>query len=106
FDNMILSTNFTAKTVSVSSPDAVAIKNLTSTSDFSGTIEVHKLAKNATMQSSGAVINSEADLNKSLKELKPTLTVPSTITIKAIKADGTFDTEGYKVKLDEKSTLQ
>lgn len=106
FSNMILSTNFTAKTVSVSSPDAVAIKNLTSTSDFSGTIEVHQLAKNATMQSSGAVINSEADLNKSLKELKPTLTVPSTITIKAIKADGTFDTEGYVVKLDEKSTLQ
>lgn len=106
FSNMILSTNFTAKTVNVSSPDAVAIKNLTSTSDFSGTIEVHQLAKNATMQSSGAVINSEADLNKSLKELKPTLTVPSSITIKAIKADGTFDTEGYEVKLDEKSTLQ
>lgn len=105
FSNMILSTNFTAKTVSVSSPDAVAIKNLTSTSDFSGTIEVHRLAKNATMQSSRKVIQTEADLNKPLQELGLTPT-PGSFTIKAIKADGTFDNEGYEVKIDEKSTLQ
>ncbi|GEN82971.1 flagellar hook-associated protein 2 [Sporosarcina luteola] len=50
FSNMILSTNFQAKNVSVSSPDHVSIKNLTSTSDFSGTLEIHQLAKNATLQ--------------------------------------------------------
>ena len=51
FDNMILSTSFTAKTVNVSSPDDVAIRNMGSTSDFSGTIQIQQLAKNATMQS-------------------------------------------------------
>lgn len=58
FSNMILSTNFQAKTVSVSSPDAVSIKNLTSTSDFSGTLEIHQLAKNATLQG-GDIKNGE-----------------------------------------------
>src|SRR5690606_34930743 len=87
FDNMVLSTNFTAKTVSVSSPDAVAIKNLTSTSDFSGTIEVHKLAKNATMQSSERIIKTD-ELKKPCKDLEFS-TAPGDFTIKAIKADGT-----------------
>jgi flagellar hook-associated protein 2 len=106
FDSMILSTSFTAKTVNISSPDDVGIKNMGSTSDFSGSIQIHQLAKNATMQSTESVIASEADLTKSLKVLKPTLTVPSSIMIKAIQADGTLDKVGYEVKLTEASTLQ
>src|SRR5690606_39489762 len=43
FNNMILSKNFNHKTVSVSMPDHVAVKNISSTSDFSGTLEVHQL---------------------------------------------------------------
>ncbi|MER2089766.1 MAG: flagellar cap protein FliD N-terminal domain-containing protein, partial [Sporosarcina sp.] len=35
FDTMILSNTFSAKTVNVSSPDDVAIRNMGSTSDFS-----------------------------------------------------------------------
>jgi len=54
-DTMILSTSFTQKTVSVSSPDDVAIKNMSSTSDFAGTLQIHQLAKNATMQSADKV---------------------------------------------------
>jgi len=106
FDTMILSTSFAAKTVNISSPNDVAIRNMGSTSDFSGTIQIHQLAKNAAMQSTGSVIASEADLTKSLKVLKPTLTVPSSITIKAVKADGTFDNVGYELKLTEESTLK
>ncbi|GKV56683.1 flagellar hook-associated protein 2 [Sporosarcina sp. NCCP-2222] len=49
FDNMIMSTNFTKKNVTVSS-DEVAIKNISSSAEFTGTIEVHQLAKNATLQ--------------------------------------------------------
>ncbi|MBB4824514.1 flagellar hook-associated protein 2 [Sporosarcina luteola] len=43
FNNMILSKNFNYKTVSVSSDD-VAIKNMSSSSEFAGNIEVHRLA--------------------------------------------------------------
>jgi len=53
FDTMILSTSFSAKTVNISSPNDVAIKNMGSTSDFSGTIKVKKLAENAILQSGG-----------------------------------------------------
>jgi len=53
FDTMILSTSFAAKTVNVSSPNDVAIRNMGSTSDFSGTIKVSQLAENATLQSGG-----------------------------------------------------
>ena len=104
FSNMILSKNFSAKNVSVSLPDAVAVKNLNSTSDFSGTIEIHQLAKNATMQSSTKVIKSAEDMKKPLKDLdlQPQ---PGSFTIKAIKEDGTLG-EGYEVKIDENSTMQ
>ncbi|WP_421101393.1 flagellar cap protein FliD N-terminal domain-containing protein, partial [Sporosarcina psychrophila] len=49
FDTMILSTSFSAKTVNISSPNDVAIRNMGSTSDFSGSIKVDQLAKNATL---------------------------------------------------------
>lgn len=105
-DSMLRQSTFIKKTVTSSAPDDVSVKNINSTSDFSGKINVEKLAESATMQSKSSVISSEADLTKSLKVLKPTLTVPSSFTIKAIQADGTMDTTGYKVELDEKSTMQ
>lgn len=49
FDNMILSTKFNQKNVSISAPDDVAIKSKGNTEDFSGTINVKKLATNATL---------------------------------------------------------
>jgi len=105
-DSMLRQSTFIQKTVTSSAPDNITVKNINSTSDFSGKIKVTQLAESATMQSKSSVISSEADLTKSLKVLKPTLTVPSSFTIKAIKADGTMDTTGYEVKLDEKSTMQ
>ncbi len=106
FSNMILSNSFTAKTVSVSAPDDVSIRNISSTSDFSGSLQIHQLAKNATMQSSDRIVSSNADLSKSLKELDIIRTVPSSFTIKAINAEGEFDEGGYEVKLDANSTLK
>ena len=100
---MILSNSFTQKTVDVSAPDDVSIKNVSSTSDFSGTLQIDQLAKNATMHSYEKVIASESDLTTSLNL---DLTKGESFTIKAIKADGTLDTVGYKVKLDANSTLQ
>ena len=40
FNNLILSSKLTQKTVNVSAPDDVAIRNISSSSDFSGTIKV------------------------------------------------------------------
>ncbi|CAM3274677.1 flagellar filament capping protein FliD [Filibacter tadaridae] len=67
FDTMILSKSFTAKTVNISSPDDVAIKNISSTSDFSGSIKVTQLAKNATLQS-GKSIKFEMQLTEDTKD--------------------------------------
>jgi len=73
FDNMIKSTSFTPKNVHISSPDDVAIKNMSSTSDFSGTLQIHQLAKNATMTSNISsdqrIFTKDADLSKKLSEL-------------------------------------
>lgn len=51
FDTMILSKSFSQKTVEVSAPNDVSIRNISSTNDFSGTLKVDQLAKNATLQS-------------------------------------------------------
>ena len=45
-------------------------------------------------------------MNKPLKGLNPPVNVSSNFTINAIQEDGTFDTKGYEVKLDENSTLK
>jgi len=72
FDNMILSTSFSAKTVNISSPNDVAIRNMGSTSDFSGTIKVEQLAKNATLQSGKLLTDTSEKVTTSTKlsELK------------------------------------
>ena len=53
FNNLILSSKLTQKTVNVSAPDDVAIRNVSSSSDFSGTIKVDQLATHATIRSAG-----------------------------------------------------
>ncbi len=62
------------------------------------------------MQSTGKVIESEADLTTPLKNLKldngEELKLPPSFKIKAIQADGTFDEKGYEVVIDEDSTLK
>ncbi|WP_342538858.1 flagellar hook-associated protein 2 [Sporosarcina sp. FSL K6-1540] len=97
FDTMILSTSFSAKTVNISSPNDVAIRNMGSTSDFSGTIQIHQLAKNATMQSNISqeqrIFTKEADMSKKLSELG--IETPQSITIKAINEKGELDEKGY-----------
>ncbi|AZV45256.1 hypothetical protein BAOM_4678 [Peribacillus asahii] len=98
--------SFIKKTVSVSNPNAVSIKNVNSTTDFSGTIEVKELATAATMVSTGSssITDATAKLDASL--------VGQTIKIRAINKDGGFDknTDGtdkwfeYTIKADD--TLQ
>jgi len=110
FDTMILSTSFAQKTVSVSSPDDVAIKNMGSTSDFSGSLQIHQLAKNATMQSKST---SSAPENRVLAEGLGTdqklsvlgLTGKQTVTIKAMNNKGVMEEKSVKID-DSNGTLQ
>ncbi|MCM3356760.1 flagellar hook-associated protein 2 [Psychrobacillus sp. MER TA 171] len=103
-DTMIRQSTYIQKTVTSSAPDDISVKNVNSTSDFTGKINVKQLAEAATMQSTERVLASDADLTKKLKDLN--VTVPTSFTIKTIKADGTLDKDGYIVKLDENSTMQ
>lgn len=105
-DNMMRSSTFSQKTVNSSAPDDLVVRNVNSTSDFSGVINVEKLAQNGTMQSSASVLASEADLTRKLSEIKPTLTVPTSFTVKAINADGSLDTTGYQVNITADTTMQ
>ncbi|MEK3952724.1 flagellar hook-associated protein 2 [Psychrobacillus sp. FSL K6-1464] len=105
-DTMLRQSTYIQQTVTSSAPDDISVRNVNSTSNFTGKIYVKELAESATMQSSGRVLNSEADLKKTLKEIKPTINVPTTFNIKAIKEDGNLDTKGYDVKIDENSTMQ
>jgi len=104
-DSMMRQSTFIKKTVTSSAPDDVSIKNINSVSDFSGKIKVKQLAESATMQSSGQVLSSEADLTKKLSSLSFADPVGN-FKISAIKADGTMDTVGYEVKIDENSTMK
>ncbi|MBO0588423.1 flagellar filament capping protein FliD [Sporosarcina sp. E16_8] len=110
FDTMILSTSFSAKTVNISSPNDVAIRNMGSTSDFSGSIKVTRLAKNATMQSAPITnkntippnsnkVSDEQFAKSTLADLGITETE---ITINAIDKDGKMSSEAVKLIFDPK----
>lgn len=110
FDTMILSTSFSAKTVNISSPNDVAIRNMGSTSDFSGTIKVEKLAKNATMQSAPITNKSTIPPNSNkvtdehfAKSTLEDLGITETeIAINAIDKDGKMSSKAVELIFDPK----
>jgi len=104
FDTMILSTSFAAKTVNISSPNDVAIRNMGSTSDFSGSIQIHQLAKNATLQSADASqLGKDASVNSTLSELNIT---GRKMTINAIDANGNMTTDAKELEFKGTDTLK
>lgn len=94
FNNMILSKNFNQKTVSVSMPDHVSVKNVSSTSDFSGTLEIHQLAKNATLQSEGNLKGST--VTTKMSELG--INDDKKLIINAINKEGVLEPKEITVK--------
>ncbi|MGX2961632.1 flagellar hook-associated protein 2 [Peribacillus sp. JNUCC 23] len=85
-DGVGMQKSFIKKTVTVSNPDALSIKNINATSNFSGTIEVTNLAKAANMIST---------VKAGIKDPKETLSgtfVNKSITIRAINKDGVLET--------------
>ncbi|MFJ7848227.1 flagellar hook-associated protein 2 [Peribacillus sp. NPDC097224] len=91
--------SFIKKTVSVSNPDAVSVRNINSTSDFTGKINVTTLATAARLTSSR-----KTDVENAQQKLTDLgITVPQTITILAVNKNGGIDTErdeNGKEKLD------
>lgn len=96
---------FIQKDVSVSNSDALDIRNVNATSDFSGSIQINQLAKAASMRSLAptSITDPSAKLSDAMG------TDEQTIVIKAIKEDGTMQTneEAFKLTFDPaEETLQ
>ena len=92
-DTMLRQSTFIQKTATTSSPEEVGVKNISSVGNFSGSVSVQRLAEQATMRSTGKVSAVPIDVNEKLSKVNPSLTNPQTIKIKAIKADGTLQTD-------------
>lgn len=105
---------FIQKTVSVSNPDAISVKNINSTSDFSGEI------KDVTLATAARMLSKNNGITNSLQKLEELgLTADTTIAIKSINKDGSFDqvtkknpdgtpdldVDGNEVKIDKVYTL-
>ncbi|WP_442596322.1 flagellar hook-associated protein 2 [Neobacillus sp. D3-1R] len=100
FDGVMKQGSYVKKSITISDSEAISIKNINSTIDFSGSIEVVNLAKAATMysKSSSGITNPSAILGTSIAAQK--------ITIKAIDKNGVLETRGTEITIDPtKDTL-
>lgn len=104
---------FLKKTVTVSNEDAISVKNVSSVSNFSGTVnKVTQLATPATIISENEVTNKkdstkEVTLATTMAELMDWGdSVTEEIKIKAINKDGGFDTDPYKLTINSDDTLE
>ncbi|MFT8321004.1 MAG: flagellar hook-associated protein 2 [Bacillus sp. (in: firmicutes)] len=89
--------SYIKKAVNVSDPNAVSIKNINSTIDFTGSLQVNKLATAATMFSTAetAITNSSDKLNIG----------EQTIKISAIAKDGKMQEKPFELKITANDTL-
>ncbi|WP_141432935.1 flagellar hook-associated protein 2 [Bacillus sp. 03113] len=95
FDGVMKQGSYLKKTVSILNPDAVSIKNINSTIDFSGTIKVNELASAATMSS-----KIPTSITDSTKKLSDFGVAAQQITIQAITKEGGLQTEPYTLTID------
>ena len=95
-DGIGMKQSFTKKTVSVSDPNAISVKNTNSTIDFSGTVEVKNLATSAVKYGVISIMDPDAEL-ANVKD--------KSFTIKAITKDGFLQAEAYKYNFKDGDTL-
>ncbi|NRG27629.1 flagellar hook-associated protein 2 [Bacillus circulans] len=93
--------NYIKKTVAISNSDALSVKNVNSTIDFSGSMKIKELATSATMQSFTA--SRVTDSSKKLSEFG--ITSNQTITISAITKDGVMQDKPYELLITPDDTL-
>ncbi|MER2261221.1 MAG: flagellar hook-associated protein 2 [Psychrobacillus sp.] len=101
FDTMMKQSTYLAKTVNVSSPDAVSVKSVGATSEFSGTISISRLASQASMKSNSP-IGKNLDTKKTMSELG--FTGSASITINSIDVNGMLKAENAKTISFDPST--
>ncbi|RFB09491.1 flagellar hook-associated protein 2 [Bacillus sp. HNG] len=94
FDKLMMKTTYTKKNITSSNDAAVSARSISATNEISGSITVSQLAKGASMQSAS---NTGFKLDQKLSDLA---LADNSITIKAIKKDGTFDEVGYTITFD------
>ncbi|MCM3636907.1 flagellar hook-associated protein 2 [Sporosarcina luteola] len=99
FDNMILSKNFNQKNVSVSAPDYVDIKNVSSSNEFSGTLNIEQLAKNATLQ--GGKLKDATNGSTKMKDLDASFAGKKDLIINAINKEGILEQKTVSVNEDD-----
>ncbi len=104
FDGVYRQATYTQKKVDVSG-EGVAVRNVSSTSDLTGTINVSQLAASAVMYSK-PIQNDGSKIDSKAKLTTLGVAVDETITIKAINKDGTMDTQGYTYKIKSDDTLE
>ncbi|WP_153732364.1 flagellar filament capping protein FliD [Sporosarcina obsidiansis] len=105
-DNVILQKNYMYKNVNVSDENAVSIRSVSGSSDFSGTLEVKQLAKQANLQGGEIHLNGKTDKltdaeikTVKLSELSDGLSSGEII----IKVPGK---EEVKIELDAEDTIE
>lgn len=98
FNGVAKQASFIKKTMAISNSDALSVKNVNSTIDFSGSMTINKLASAATMQSRGqSQITNSSEKLTGLEE--------QTITITAITKDGKLQENPFKLKITAEDTL-
>lgn len=102
--------SFIKKTVSVSNPDAISVRNINSTSDFTGKINITNLATAATMTSKPTnVKNTATGLLTQIDSKEPLSKyglVKHEISILAINKDGVFDLDESKTEKPYTLTIE
>ncbi|MFD6441933.1 flagellar cap protein FliD N-terminal domain-containing protein, partial [Peribacillus sp. NPDC060186] len=97
-DGVGMKQSFMKKTVSVSDANAISVKNINSTADFSGSVTIKSLATASTMLSSGA-----AGIEKAT-DIIPEAYIGQEIKIETINKDGSLNT--FTTKIEETDTLK
>ncbi|KAB7666044.1 flagellar hook-associated protein 2 [Bacillus sp. B1-b2] len=89
--------NYIKKTVAISDPDAISVKNVNSTIDFTGSVKVKNLATASTMHS--YTKSRVTDSSKTLENYG--ITKEQTITISAITKEGVLEEKPFKINKDD-----
>lgn len=101
FNGVAKQASFIKKTVAISNADALSVKNVNSTIDFSGSMKIKELATSATMQS--FTTSKVTDSSKKLSEFG--ITSNQTIKISAITKDGVMQEKPYELTITKDDTL-
>ncbi|MEH6948135.1 flagellar hook-associated protein 2 [Bacillus sp. JJ634] len=88
--------SFIKKTITVSNPDAVSVRNINSTSDFSGTIKVNTLATASTIYS-----NTATEITDSTAKLSTYGIATQEISIRAMNKSGQMETKNVIITEDD-----